>query len=109
MITIDRIFAFIIQAMAEDLNINVYNNRIKIRNLDKNVYCIFNILQEEVIVKTKNGSCTVNITLPDYHKLMVIKDDIIKYRENKAVEEFNNFFKEDNKPTDINDLDDKED
>ena len=109
MITIERIIAFIMQAMAEDLTISVFSDQIEVWSSDKNTVCSFTISQNNVKVKTNKGEVIVEITDPDYHKLLVLKDNIKKYREDKALDEFNNFFKEDNKPTDINNLDDEED
>ena len=109
MITIERIIAFIMQAMAEDLAVSVFKDQIEVWNSNKNIICSFTISQIDVKIRTDKGETTIEITEPDYHKLLVLKDNIKKYKEDKALEEFNNFFKEDNKPTDINNLDDEED
>lgn len=114
MITIERIIAFITKAMAEGFIVDIGNNSIDVYNTKNNSVCSFCsfyiiINNDDYSVLIRNdGEINIKITEADYHELIVLKDRIKKYREEKALEEFNNFFKYENKPADINDLDEED-
>ena len=117
-ITVEDVIAFIKKAMKENLKIEFFfcglgieitegNNTIKINpvlSFTPNKYeCIY--------IQGKNGSVKVPIqNETDILKYKIVYNEVKEYIENKGVEDFYNFFNEDNsKLKNADDLDDDED
>ena len=54
------------------------------------------------------GSFSLNVSDADVHKFQVLCDSVDSYSQEKGIDSFLNFFKEENKSIDINDLDNDE-
>lgn len=108
-ITIENVISFVVKAMANDLNVSADKIRIEVfdRTLERFAEFIFDS-EYTLSVRTMKGRFTVEMDEAAYHKFLILCDSVNQYVEEKGIEEFNNFFKEDNKPTDINDLDEED-
>lgn len=117
-ITINNIVEFIYEAINKNLYINCsryeYNNCINwnfdiINSKEKKVR--INIFKDSYQISTDSGCLEIkyNLTERDILRVSNAYLDVVAYRESKALCDFNNFYKEDPKPIDVNDLDDKED
>ena len=111
---IETVKEFIHRAMNKGLLINGYDSCPFID--DKNYSYNFNIegitfsflgFDESFVINTKHGFFKINYKLSDRDKLELssLMLSIKEYREDMALSEFNSFFNEMDKPTDINDLD----
>ena len=107
MVSTNDIIAFVEIAMEKNLKINLYGfGGIRISNSEKDVKLL--PLGNTLEIQTNSGSFNVTFTEEDnlVWKLLMLK--VNKYRKNMGIKEFQNFFQEENKPLDINELDDKE-
>ena len=108
-IRFNAIVYFIDKAIAENLNIECTWFGIEIYNGDKCVEFILGHDNDKKFIsfRTVNHGLSEYIYLTEeellYWELLRVKCK--KYQHDKAVTDFSNFFKEDSKPTDINDLD----
>ncbi len=109
MIMMNDVIAFVDKAIKYNMYIETDGEcSITVINNDK----LVNFLLEEdyVSVKTDNGIMDFDITDKEGFQFKVLIENCVEYCEEKAFEDFNNFFKEeDSKPTDINDLDNEDD
>lgn len=105
-IMIEQVFAFINKAMAENLKVEFSNGTISVYNLKKDEWCDFKVSSNTLTVSNRMGNNIIEIDESEYHKFQVLCDVVNEYSQDKSVEVFLNFFKEDeSRPTDINDLD----
>lgn len=112
-ITIENVISFVVKAMANDLKVWVVGldqDTIEIVDDESKKFCRIWFCNSSYILgfRTMKGEFEVQMDQPAYNKFKVLCDSIKQYTREKGVEEFNNFFKEDNKPTDINDLDEED-
>ena len=108
-LTIERIIAFVTQAMAEDMRVQCNGNVIEVYNLKTDEWCNIKLVTTNIIkVTTKMGSFSLNVSDADVHKFQVLCDSVDSYSQEKGIDSFLNFFKEENKSIDINDLDNDE-
>lgn len=126
-IKFENIIAFINKAMDTDCKISIYLSE----SINNDLYIYREISKDEVKIKTiswneKDSKLYINLTggmvtndsdyvieisnKKDILKWKTLIEDVIEYSHCKLELEFNNFFnKEDNRPKDINDLDDEND
>ena len=76
---------------------------------DKNSYIKFLLGDTIIIIKNTCGEYIIKISKKEHLEFEVLIEEIKQYQQQKVLKFFNNFFKEDSKPTDINDLDDEDD
>ena len=113
---IDEIREFIRKAMNEGLRVRAYNNtslkHYEIRVFKENSIIGFTIETSKIRIETPKGELYTDVYLSkrDLLELDAIMLSIEEYNSDMALTEFENFFKKDeNKPKDINDLDNDED
>ena len=113
---IDEIREFIHKAMNEGLRIRAYNSlsikHYEIRVFKENSVISFTVETSQIRIETPKGETYIDVCLSkkDLWKLDAIILSIEEYNSDMALTEFENFFKKDeNKPKDINDLDNDED
>ena len=117
---IDEIREFIRKAMNEGLRVRAYNTLIgeenikhyEIRVFKENSIIGFTIETSKIRIETPKGELYTDVYLSkrDLLELDAIILSIEEYNSDMALTEFENFFKKDeNKPKDINDLDNDED
>lgn len=107
-IMMNDIIAFVNKAIKNNMYIDTDEEcSITIINNDK----LINFLLEEdyMLIKTDNGSISFYVDNKEDLQFKLLIENCIEYCEKKGFEDFNNFFKEDSKPTDINDLDNEDD
>lgn len=110
-VTFDRIIAFVVQAMSQDFKVTAWAHNIYIENKEtKEIVKIhfYYIPDNCLVVTTPLGDFELKTTEKEQNKLKVLEDQVKEYEEEKSKLFFNNFFKEDKKPTSINDLDNDE-
>ena len=109
-IKFNDIIYFIDKAIAENLNIECSWFGIQIYNDDKFIrFMVGDDNDKKIITFTTNNYGQSKYIYPTEEELLyweLLKIKCEEYQHNKAVNELLNFFKEDSKPTDINNLDD---
>ena len=107
-ITMNDIIAFTKKAIKDNMYVET-DGECSITLINNSKHINFSIEEEYILIKTDNGIMYIDIIDKEKYQFKVLIEDCVEYCVEKAFEDFNNFFKEDNKPTDIDDLDNDED
>lgn len=101
------VVAFIRKAMDNGMRVNGDCFRVFIYTENNRSWHInFRLYEKTILIETTYGDYEISISKKEHLEFEVLIEEIKHYQQQKALEFFNNFFKEDSKPTDINDLDD---
>lgn len=110
---IKEIIEFIRNAMNEGLSIYTceYDNSYYIRIIRNHSSCEtfdFNLYKDRIIISSSTGYKKIENKLSERDELEIraIMLSIKEYNEDVAISKFDNFFKKDDKPTTIDNLDD---
>ena len=110
---IKEIIEFIRNAMNEGLSIytSEYDNSYYIRTIRSHSSCEtfdFNLYKDCIIISSPTGFVKIKNKLSERDELEIkaIILSIKEYKEDMAISEFENFFRKDDKPTTIDNLDD---
>lgn len=119
MVTMNNILAFVKKAMNDDLNISTFKDEtisystyiIEIKG--ENRYCEIRLCDKNIIIISMPGLNNIYIkNIPEQDLLLfkLLFLEVKEYSNNKSLEYFNSFFKnEENKEVKVDDLDDDED
>jgi len=114
MITMNDVIAFVRKAMKKKFEIENGYNCISVKYENKIIVFIrgYNCGKEVLVLRTNHSGKTheLEITEEDILKWKLLQMECDNYQNEIAIENFNNFFKEEEiKPTTINDLDNEDD
>lgn len=110
MVTMNDIIAFVEKAMKQNLYIYNYCEGTVIKKNNNKVDISKSINGKDIIITTKSGRFRIkNLTEKEILQYNLLRENVKSYMEDRGIEEFENFFKdEENKVKDINDLDNED-
>lgn len=110
MVTMNDIIAFVEKAMKQNLYVHNYFEGTFVEKNNNKITISKSINDKDILITTNSGRFHVkNLTEKEILQYNLLRENVKLYMEDRGIEEFENFFKdEENKVKDINDLDNED-